>query len=179
LLSPSTPDFFNTLYDPYAPGTDFVRGYPFSMREGKPTAVSHGLWLNIPDYDAPTQMVKPSERNTRYVDAVMTIPKVGGWVGGWVGAEGMWAALPVVPCLCPELIARWLPAVALLARLPPPTPPLCSLLPLLLLLCAWRCFGLVQGTLFPMCGMNLAFDRTAIGPAMYFGLMGEGQPWGR
>ncbi len=30
-----------------------------------------------------------------------------------------------------------------------------------------------------MCGMNLAFDREAIGPAMYFGLMGEGQPWGR
>jgi len=110
LLSPSTPDFFNTLYDPYAPGADFVRGYPFSMREGKPTAVSHGLWLNIPDYDAPTQMVKPAERNERYVDAVMTIPK---------------------------------------------------------------------GTLFPMCGMNLAFDRTTIGPAMYFGLMGEGQPWGR
>jgi hypothetical protein len=40
-------------------------------------AVSAGLWLNIPDYDAPTQMVKPHERNTRYVDAVMTIPKVG------------------------------------------------------------------------------------------------------
>ena len=35
-----------------------------------------GLWLNIPDYDAPTQMVKPKERNTRYVNAVMTIPKV-------------------------------------------------------------------------------------------------------
>ena len=30
-----------------------------------------------------------------------------------------------------------------------------------------------------MCGMNLAFDREAIGPAMYFGLMGEGQPIGR
>ena len=29
LLTPSTPDFFNTLYDPYAEGTDFVRGYPF------------------------------------------------------------------------------------------------------------------------------------------------------
>ena len=26
------------------------------MREGKPTAVSPGLWLNIPDYDAPTQV---------------------------------------------------------------------------------------------------------------------------
>ena len=39
--------------------------------------------------------------------------------------------------------------------------------------------GSLQGTLFPMCGMNLAFDRQLIGPAMYFGLMGEGQPIGR
>ena len=30
-----------------------------------------------------------------------------------------------------------------------------------------------------MCGMNLAFERDLIGPAMYFGLMGEGQPIGR
>lgn len=67
LLCPSTPFFFNTLYDPYTEGADFVRGYPFSLREGAPTAVSHGLWLNIPDYDAPTQLVKPRERNTRYV----------------------------------------------------------------------------------------------------------------
>ncbi|TVU00087.1 hypothetical protein EJB05_54502, partial [Eragrostis curvula] len=110
LLSPSTPFFFNTLYDPYRDGADFVRGYPFSLREGVPTAVSHGLWLNIPDYDAPTQLVKPLERNNRYVDAILTIPK---------------------------------------------------------------------GTLFPMCGMNLAFDRELIGPAMYFGLMGDGQPIGR
>ena len=110
LTSPSTPFFWNTLYDPFAPGADFVRGYPFSLREGVPTAMSHGLWMNIPDYDAPTQLVKPKERNTRYVDAVMTIPK---------------------------------------------------------------------GTLYPMCGMNLAFNRELIGPALYFGLMGEGQPWGR
>ena len=110
LLTPSTPFFFNTLYDPFREGADFVRGYPFSLREGVQTAISHGLWLNIPDYDAPTQLVKPAERNTRYVDAVMTVPK---------------------------------------------------------------------GSLFPMCGMNLAFDREAIGPAMYFGLMGDGQPIGR
>nr|KJB80403.1 hypothetical protein B456_013G095500 [Gossypium raimondii] len=110
LLTPSTTHFFNTLYDPYREGADFVRGYPFSLREGVPTAVSHGLWLNIPDYDAPTQLVKPLERNTRYVDAVMTVPK---------------------------------------------------------------------GTLFPMCGMNLAFDRELIRPAMYFGLIGDGQPIGR
>lgn len=30
-----------------------------------------------------------------------------------------------------------------------------------------------------MCGMNLAFDRDTIGPALYFGLMGDGQPIGR
>ncbi|KAL1218811.1 putative UDP-arabinopyranose mutase 4 [Cardamine amara subsp. amara] len=110
LETPSTPYYFNTLYDPFRDGTDFVRGYPFSLREGVPTAISHGLWLNIPDYDAPTQLVKPRERNTRYVDAVMTIPK---------------------------------------------------------------------GVLYPMCGMNLAFNRELIGPAMYFSLMGEGQPISR
>ncbi|EFH39245.1 hypothetical protein ARALYDRAFT_333145 [Arabidopsis lyrata subsp. lyrata] len=111
LETPSTPHYFNTLYDPFREGTDFVRGYPFSLREeGVQTAISHGLWLNIPDYDAPTQLVKPRERNTRYVDAVMTIPK---------------------------------------------------------------------GVLYPMCGMNLAFNRELVGPAMYFGLMGEGQPISR
>ena len=56
LLTPSTPYYFNTLYDPFEEGADFVRGYPFSLREGVQTAVSHGLWLNIPDYDAPTQV---------------------------------------------------------------------------------------------------------------------------
>jgi len=70
LLCPSTPYFFNTLYDPFREGADYVRGYPFSLREGAPTAVSHGLWLNIPDYDAPTQLVKPLERNTRYICAI-------------------------------------------------------------------------------------------------------------
>ncbi|BFG16848.1 hypothetical protein CerSpe_031220 [Prunus speciosa] len=110
LLNPSTPLFFNTLYDPYREDADLFHGYPFNLRGGVPTAVSHGLWLNIPDYDAPTQLANPLERNTRFVDAVLTIPK---------------------------------------------------------------------GTLFPMCDMNLAFNRELIGPAMYFGLMGDGQPIGR
>jgi len=48
LLTPATPYFFNTLYDPYREGADFVRGYPFSLREGVTTAISHGLWMNIP-----------------------------------------------------------------------------------------------------------------------------------
>jgi len=75
LLTPSTPDFFNTVYDPFRPGADFVRGYPYSRRGGVPTAVSHGLWLNAYDYDAPTQLLKVKERNTRYVDATLTVPK--------------------------------------------------------------------------------------------------------
>jgi reversibly glycosylated polypeptide/UDP-arabinopyranose mutase len=111
LLTPASPDWFNTLYDPFAPGADWVRGTPFSLRAGVPTAISHGLWLNVPDYDAPTALAKPRERNARHAgDVVTTIPR---------------------------------------------------------------------GTLFPMCGMNLAFDRALIGPALYFGLMGAGQPLGR
>lgn len=74
LTSPATPFFFNTLYDPYRDGSDFVRGYPFSLRTGVDCALSCGLWLNLADYDAPTQALKPSERNKRYVDAVMTVP---------------------------------------------------------------------------------------------------------
>jgi reversibly glycosylated polypeptide/UDP-arabinopyranose mutase len=86
-------------------------GYMVSKKNhGTPTGVSHDLWMNIPDYDAPTQLVKPLERNTRYVDVVLKIQK---------------------------------------------------------------------GTLLPMCGMNLAFNQDLIGPAMYFGLMGDGQPIGR
>ena len=67
LLIPSTPLFFNTLYVPYIEGADFIHGFPFSLREGVPTVVSHGLCLNITDYDAPTQLVKPRERNNRYM----------------------------------------------------------------------------------------------------------------
>nr|POF07264.1 udp-arabinopyranose mutase 2 [Quercus suber] len=47
-------------------GADFVRGYPFSLREGVSTAISHGPWLNNPDCDAPIQLVKPREHNTRF-----------------------------------------------------------------------------------------------------------------
>ncbi|GAV77626.1 RGP domain-containing protein [Cephalotus follicularis] len=74
LATPATPYFFNTLYDPYREGADFVRGYPFSLRSGVTCALSCGLWLNLADFDAPTQALKPGQRNSRYVDAVMTVP---------------------------------------------------------------------------------------------------------
>lgn len=60
LKTPSTPFFFNTLYDPFREGADFVRGYPFSLREGVPTAISQGSWLS---------------EGKHYVDATLTIPK--------------------------------------------------------------------------------------------------------
>lgn len=110
LNTPSTPYFFNTLYDPYAEGADFVRGYPYSLRAGVPTAISHGLWLNAPDYDAPTQLLKVKERNNHLVTSVHTVP---------------------------------------------------------------------HRQYYPMCGMNLAFNRPLIGAAIMHGLMGDGQPWAR
>ncbi|CAF3325164.1 unnamed protein product [Rotaria sp. Silwood1] len=110
LVTNSTPYFFNTLYDPYREGSDFVRGYPFSLRRGVPTAISHGIWLNAPDYDAPTQLLKVDERNTLLADITITVP---------------------------------------------------------------------AGVLYPMCSMNVAFNRKLIGPAFMQGLMGSGMPWGR
>lgn len=108
LTSPATPFFFNTLYDPYRDGADFVRGYPFSLRSGVACALSCGLWLNLADLDAPTQALKPGQRNNHYVDAVMTVP----------------------------------------AR-----------------------------TLMPVSGINIAFDREAVGPALFpaLRLAGEGK----
>lgn len=60
LRSPATPFFFNTLYDPYRSGADFVRGYPFSMRTGVQCVLSSGLSRDPGD--------------CRYVDAVLTVP---------------------------------------------------------------------------------------------------------
>ncbi|ONM12689.1 putative UDP-arabinopyranose mutase 5 [Zea mays] len=74
LKTPATPFFFNTLYDPYRKGADFVRGYPFSLREGVECMLSCGLWLHNADYDPMTHVVKRNQRNTTYVDAVMTVP---------------------------------------------------------------------------------------------------------
>ncbi|XWS65122.1 hypothetical protein CRYUN_Cryun05aG0063700 [Craigia yunnanensis] len=65
---------FNSLYNPFSEGADFVRGYPFSLRSGVKCALSCGLWLNLADHDSPTQALKPGQRNSRYVDAVMTVP---------------------------------------------------------------------------------------------------------
>jgi hypothetical protein len=73
LMTPSFPNYFNTLYDPVR--SDFARGYPYSMRSGSKTGISHGLWLGSHDVDALTRLSKVSARNTDYIDVSQTVPK--------------------------------------------------------------------------------------------------------
>lgn len=42
---------------PYLP-----RGFPYSVREGRPVMINHGLWSHVPDFDAPTQLLNPDVR---------------------------------------------------------------------------------------------------------------------
>jgi hypothetical protein len=39
------------------PGSPYMRGFPYAVRKETPVWVSHGVWKNIPDLDAPTQLV--------------------------------------------------------------------------------------------------------------------------
>jgi reversibly glycosylated polypeptide/UDP-arabinopyranose mutase len=38
-------------------GSPYMRGFPYGVRNESPVWVSHGVWQNIPDLDAPTQLV--------------------------------------------------------------------------------------------------------------------------
>lgn len=38
------------------------RGYPYMIRRKSDVVISHGLWSNIPDLDAPSQLVNPDTR---------------------------------------------------------------------------------------------------------------------
>jgi reversibly glycosylated polypeptide/UDP-arabinopyranose mutase len=46
----------------------YTRGFPYLVRDAARVALSHGLWLGVPDLDAPTQLVNPSLR----IDSVET-----------------------------------------------------------------------------------------------------------
>lgn len=85
-----------------------TRGFPYGIRGASEVVVSHGLWENVPDLDAPTQLTQPHLAVTRPVET--------------------------------KIMAR--------------------------------------GSYFPMSGMNLAF-RASFAPAMWFPLMGKGEPFDR
>lgn len=38
-------------------GEAYMRGFPYGIRNEAEAIISHGVWLNVPDYDAPTQLV--------------------------------------------------------------------------------------------------------------------------
>jgi len=40
-----------------ADGSPYMRGFPYWVRKERPVWVSHGVWTNIPDLDAPSQLV--------------------------------------------------------------------------------------------------------------------------
>lgn len=108
VFSTSVPDrsWWTTLRTGSQP---YPRGFPYGVRDRSwPVMVHHGLWSNVPDLDAKTQMIMPHYR---------TAPATG---------------VDIVP----------------------------------------------PGTMFPMCGMNLAWKREMT-PAFYFMLQGRSWPFDR
>ena len=60
LLTPSDPYYFNSFHDPYQKNNDFIRGYPYLLRGGALTGLSQGQAMKPFDFDAATQLIKPS-----------------------------------------------------------------------------------------------------------------------
>ena len=74
LFTPSSPSYFNTYYDAFAAGADFPKGYPYPLRNGVHTGISHGLSIGDPGYDRMTRIAKPREGNTKMPNVTVTIP---------------------------------------------------------------------------------------------------------
>lgn len=51
----------------------YMRGFPYRVREEAPVMLSHGVWDNTPDYDAPTQLLTPKDFKPTYYKGI--IPK--------------------------------------------------------------------------------------------------------
>lgn len=60
LTSNETLGWFDTLDQDY--GQPWPRGVPYLIRDQAPCYLSHGLWSNVPDLDAPTSLHNPSLR---------------------------------------------------------------------------------------------------------------------
>lgn len=84
-------------------GYPYMRGFPYGIREEAPVWVSHGVWKNIPDLDAPTQLVLGSTPDVEYyrgpVPAGVYFPVCG------MNLAFRREAMPLM-FWCP---ARWLP----------------------------------------------------------------------
>jgi len=47
-------------------GSPYMRGFPYGIRSEAPVWVSHGVWQNIPDLDAPSQLVLGESPEVRF-----------------------------------------------------------------------------------------------------------------
>ena len=80
LLMPLVPFFFDVPCD-QGSSRFLFRCTHLAWRKEPPVDISHGQWLNIPDFDAPTQLVQSLEHDAEHVDAVMITPERNGMVG--------------------------------------------------------------------------------------------------
>lgn len=53
--------------------SEYMRGFPYGIREEAEVVLSHGVWENVADWDAPTQLVLGSQRPVTFPK--MPIPK--------------------------------------------------------------------------------------------------------
>jgi reversibly glycosylated polypeptide/UDP-arabinopyranose mutase len=53
--------------------SEYMRGFPYGVREEAEVVLSHGVWENVADWDAPTQLVMGSTRKVDFPK--MPIPK--------------------------------------------------------------------------------------------------------
>ena len=54
----------------FSPTTEYMRGFPYEVREESPVMFSHGGWKGIPDMDAPTQLLNPHLQTEFYKGAI-------------------------------------------------------------------------------------------------------------
>jgi reversibly glycosylated polypeptide / UDP-arabinopyranose mutase len=53
--------------------SEYTRGFPYGVRNEAPVMLSHGVWEGVPDWDAPTQLTRNSNKPLRFYQGV--IPK--------------------------------------------------------------------------------------------------------
>lgn len=51
-------------------GEDYMRGFPYGIREEAEVVLSHGVWEGVKDWDAPTQLVKGNKDVQFYKGAI-------------------------------------------------------------------------------------------------------------
>lgn len=42
----------------FSTASEYMRGFPYGIRNEAEVALSHGVWTGVPDFDAPTQLIK-------------------------------------------------------------------------------------------------------------------------